>query len=101
MCIRDSIYSALGRLEESKVLGEEVLRLRKEILGERHPETIRASSNLAITYRDLGRMEDARVLEEEILRLRKEILGEQHPHTILASNNLANIRERSAMAANH
>jgi hypothetical protein len=54
------------------------------MFGERHPKTITASNNLAVTYHELRRLSDAKVLREDILRLRKEIFGERHPDTVSA-----------------
>jgi tetratricopeptide (TPR) repeat protein len=82
-------YHSVGEHERALKLGEDVLRLRKEILGERHPDTIRASANLAVFHSALGQHREAEQLEKDVLRLRKEILGERHPDTIFASANLA------------
>ena len=51
-------YSALGRTAEQLALNEKVLKLRTEILGERHPNTLTSMNNLALTYRALGRLKD-------------------------------------------
>ncbi|KIM26170.1 hypothetical protein M408DRAFT_197123 [Serendipita vermifera MAFF 305830] len=83
------IYHSLGRLEEAEKLQKEVVEFNRENLGEKHPNTINASSNLALTYRDLGRLNEAMALQEEVLRLSKEVCGGRDPDTISASNNLA------------
>ncbi|KIM24489.1 hypothetical protein M408DRAFT_75716, partial [Serendipita vermifera MAFF 305830] len=85
-----SLYRSSGRLNEAEVLQQEVLRINKDILGERHPNTIAALNNLANTYSDLGKLSEAEAIQREVLRLRKEILGEKHSDTIMALNNLAN-----------
>ncbi|KIM24295.1 hypothetical protein M408DRAFT_234199 [Serendipita vermifera MAFF 305830] len=93
--IHDSLWSLahtycnLGRYAEAEMLQVEVVKMLKDILGELHPETIRASSNLVLTYRGLGRLNDASILQAEVLRLSQEVHGEDHLDTISASNNLA------------
>ncbi|MFE5241536.1 TIR-like protein FxsC, partial [Streptomyces sp. NPDC056627] len=68
---------------------ERVLADREEILGERHPATLTARSNLASSYNRAGRAEEATVLRERVLADREEILGERHPDTLSARANLA------------
>jgi tetratricopeptide (TPR) repeat protein len=63
--------------------------LRKDILGERHPDTIRASSNLAVTYSALGRHREAEQLAQDVLTLRTQVLGETHPDTLSSLCTLA------------
>jgi tetratricopeptide (TPR) repeat protein len=58
-------------------------------MGERHPDTISTSSNLAATYFALEKYPKAREIQTEVLSLRKQLLGEHHPDTIKASENLA------------
>lgn len=82
-------YHDIGRLEEARILQQEVLDLRKEILGDVHPDTISAMNNLSNTYGTLGRTEESTLLQGEVLRLRKKILGERHPDTVTAMSNLA------------
>jgi tetratricopeptide (TPR) repeat protein len=81
-------YSDLGRHEEALKLQEEVLQLRREKLGESHPDTLTSMGNLAATYSDLGRYDKALKLEEDALWLRREKLGESHPDSLLSMNNL-------------
>ena len=46
---------------------EEVLSLRKKVLGEEHPDTITAMSNLAASLSELGRYQEAVKQYEEVL----------------------------------
>jgi hypothetical protein len=45
-------------------LKEQVLKLRKRISGEKHPDTILAMGNLARTYANMGEIIKARELEK-------------------------------------
>ncbi|PVF92027.1 FabD/lysophospholipase-like protein, partial [Serendipita vermifera] len=82
-------YEKIGRLKEAEKIQREVLAMCHKIHGERHPDTIKASNNLALTYWSLGKLQEAEELQIKVLEMRQEILGEQHPDTIMASNNLA------------
>jgi len=66
--------------------------LRKQILGEQHPDTLTAMANLASTYLNQGKWDEAMGLQEKVLALTKQILGEQHPDTLRAMANLAFMR---------
>jgi tetratricopeptide (TPR) repeat protein len=82
-------YRAVGRLQEAEEVGAKTLLMCREVLGERHPDTTKASNNLAATYSDLGKLKEAEELQVNVLAMRREVLGERHPDTISASNNLA------------
>jgi CHAT domain-containing protein/Flp pilus assembly protein TadD len=72
-------------------LYEKAYRLRKEVLGEKHPGTLTSLSGLAFIYQAIGRLSDALPLYEKAYRLRKEVLGEKHPNTLGSLGNLAGI----------
>ena len=67
-----------------------VYNARKEILGEKHPDTLTSLSNLAISYSDLGNYSKALEMRNAVYNARKEILGEEHPYTLTSLFNLAN-----------
>ncbi|MDR3562094.1 MAG: CHAT domain-containing protein [Negativicutes bacterium] len=75
---------------EALALYEKALKLRAEILGERHPDTIASMANMATNYRFLGRYAESLAFDEKALQLRTEILGERHPDTIMTMDDLAN-----------
>ena len=79
----------LGKYTEAETLQIQVLYARHKVLGEKHPHTISATSNLALTYRGLGKYAEAEKLQIKVLNVRNKILGEEHPDTISASSNLA------------
>ncbi|WP_256324724.1 tetratricopeptide repeat protein [Succiniclasticum ruminis] len=57
----------LDRYEEALKMWEEVLSLQRKILGEEHPDTITAMSNLAASLSELGRYQEAVKQYEEVL----------------------------------
>ena len=77
------------RSREKEPVDLKAFRLRKEELGEKHPDTIRSMANLATSYYQQGRSKEAEEIYIEVLVLRKEVLGEKHPDTIDSMANLA------------
>ena len=67
---------------------EKVLKVRKRILSEKHPDTLMSINNLALSYNNLGQRQEAIELQEKVLKMRKKILGEKHPDTLVLMNNL-------------
>ena len=83
-----------GRYGEAEPLLEQVLQLRREVLGERHPDTLASLDNLAALYLNQGRYGEAEPLYEQALQLRREVLGERHPDTLQSLNDLAALYDR-------
>ncbi|EHK16959.1 uncharacterized protein TRIVIDRAFT_113898, partial [Trichoderma virens Gv29-8] len=86
--VSDFLYDR-GRWREKEPVDRRALDLRREALGEEHPDTVISLSNLAITYHEQGRYDEAERLKNQVLDLRREILGEKHPNTIRSMVNIA------------
>ncbi|MCJ1255882.1 Kinesin light chain 3 [Lignoscripta atroalba] len=84
------VYSESGQTQEAVKLSEQVLKVRKRILGDEHPDTLKSMNNLACSYSDLGQRQEALKLSEQVLKVSKRILGDEHPDTLTSMNNLAN-----------
>jgi tetratricopeptide (TPR) repeat protein len=82
-------YFAAGRHDEALKLREEVLPLRRKVLGPEHPETLNIMNNLANSYFAAGRHEEALKLKEEVVSIRRKAFGTKHPDTLKAMNDLA------------
>ena len=67
-----------------------VYNARKEILGEKHPNTLSALQCLASSYSELGDYSKALEMRSAVYNARKEILGENHPNTLSTLHCLAN-----------
>ncbi|EHK19877.1 uncharacterized protein TRIVIDRAFT_155683 [Trichoderma virens Gv29-8] len=80
-----------GRWREREPVDRRVLHLRRELLGEKHPDTIRSMADLATTYHAQGRYDKAKGIYKQTLDLQREVLGEKHPDTIRSMANLAAI----------
>jgi hypothetical protein len=69
------IDSTAVKAEEIKV---KVLALRREVLSEKHPDTIKSIASLVPTYHQQGRSVKAVEIKVKVLALRREVLGEKH-----------------------
>ena len=65
-----SLLQEQGRFDDARPLFEEALRVRKEVLGDRHEDTLSSIADLASLLLDQGEMDKARPLFEEALRVR-------------------------------
>ena len=72
-------------------LDEDILARRRRDLGEDHPGTLTAASNLAVSLRAAGEYQAARELGEDTLARRRRVLGEDHPDTLASASNLVMI----------
>lgn len=78
-----------GCYEDSAKLSVSTIKVRKEVLGPEHPETLQSMHNLASTYRRLARSEEALTLFLESLNISKRVLGSEHAETLHILNGLA------------
>jgi tetratricopeptide (TPR) repeat protein len=85
------ITNEIARWEEAAAIRQEVLEKRQRVLGNEHPDTIKAMNNLATTLRNQGKLNDATAMQRKVLKKRQEILGDEHLDTIKAMNNLGNM----------
>jgi CHAT domain-containing protein len=84
-------YYEQGLFKKALPLAKNALKIRNEILGEKHPDTLESMNNLAMIYYEFSRESDALPLLEKGYRLMKEVLGEKHPDTLTSLGNLAMI----------
>ena len=82
---------AQGDLSGARKLQEQVLEVRRRILGLEHPDSLDAASNLAAMLPAQGDLSGARKLQEQVLEARRRILGPEHPDTLDVAGNLANM----------
>jgi tetratricopeptide (TPR) repeat protein len=78
-----------GRWKEAEQYQVGAAKLRIEVLGEEHPDTLTVMANLASTYSDQGRWKEAEELEVDVMEIRKRVLGKEHPDTLTSMANLA------------
>jgi tetratricopeptide (TPR) repeat protein len=80
-----------GKYNEAIPLAEQVLAIRKKVLGDNHPDTATSLNNLALLYKSQGRYSEAEPLYQQALAIRKQQLGDNHPDTATSLNNLAEL----------
>ena len=86
-------YMALGDYAEAQRQVERARALRRQQLGDEHPDTLRAAAQLVEVQRRQGRFKEAEALNRDTLDLRRKKLGEEHPDT-LASLQMSATLER-------
>jgi CHAT domain-containing protein/exonuclease VII small subunit len=78
------------KFSKALFFAEKAFKIRMEILGEKHPDTLTSLNNLASIYDSISGLDEFLPLLYECgYRLRKEVLGEKHPDTLGSLNNLA------------
>jgi len=78
-----------GNYADALSLSAEALQLRREVLGERHPDTLQSFNNYAFILETLDRTIEAIPLHAKTLELSRAMLGERHPNTLGSLENLA------------
>lgn len=68
---------------------ERTLDVRREKLGDDHPDTLTSASHLAWNLWLLGEYQRARALDEDTLTRRQRVLGEDAPDTLTSAGQLA------------
>jgi non-specific serine/threonine protein kinase/serine/threonine-protein kinase len=82
-------YVALPRYADALPHLERSLRLRGELLGDDHPDTLTSKHNLAELYRLQSKYDQAEALHREALEGRARTLGPDDPSTLQSKNDLA------------
>ena len=90
-CINNlgDLYVAMGIYEKAEPLYLEAIKIRKELLGVKHPDYATSLDNLGVLYTTTGDYNKAEPLHVEALNIRKDCLGEIHPDYASSLNNLA------------
>jgi len=82
------LYRAQGRYDEAEPLYRQALELRRELLGERHPQVATSLNNLAYLYESQGRYNEAEPLYLEALAMLAQAVGTDHPNFQTVLGNL-------------
>ena len=68
---------------------EKVLEIRRQVLGEEHPEYAQSLNNQALLYYSTGNYARAVPPLQEAIKIQKKLLGKQHPQYAFNVNSLA------------
>lgn len=82
-----TLLGLAGMLEQAAEIEKDVLATRLLLMGERHPETIRAMQNLALRNRRLGNLAASEVLYRDAMRLSAEVLPLNDPQRMTIEVN--------------
>jgi CHAT domain-containing protein len=86
-----ALYSVLGRYGEAEPLYKEALAIKKQQLGDNHPDVAQTLNNLATLYRIQGRYSEAEPLLQQSLVIMKQQLNPNNPDVAQSLNNLAEL----------
>lgn len=78
-----------GKFSDGEKLWLQVVKIRTQILGTDHCDTLRSMTELASTYLNQERVAEAASLHEEVLEQKKRVLGKDHPATLRSMSGLA------------
>jgi tetratricopeptide (TPR) repeat protein len=78
-----------GDYRSARLLQAQVLEAMRQLLGDEHPSTLTAMSNLAATLGELGDVEGSRALHEQVVESSRGVWGDKHAFTLTAMSNLA------------
>jgi eukaryotic-like serine/threonine-protein kinase len=90
--IRDTIgqaYIDLGQYQKAREQLERGLALRRKLLGEDDPNTLRTSHRLARTAYLLGNYQEAEELSSKTLAVQRRVFGVKNRETLISMNGLA------------
>jgi tetratricopeptide (TPR) repeat protein len=79
-----------GDWNTAEVLQNQMIEMRKKLLGPEHPHTLSSMGDLGSTYFNQGKWNKAEQLELQVMDMRTKLLGAEHPDTQLSMENLAN-----------
>jgi CHAT domain-containing protein len=85
-----ALYEA-GRYQDAEPLYQQALAIRRQQLGEDHPDVAASLNNLALLYTDQGRYREAEPLYQQALAILREQFGQNHPDVATSLNNLAGL----------
>ena len=75
------VYNNLGDYDKALEYHNKALKIRKEVLGEKHTDTAASYVGIGNVYDDLGDYNKALELYNKALEIQKEVFGEKHPDT--------------------
>ena len=82
------LLQAQGDLEGAELILREAVDGCREVLGDRHPQTLASVNDLGWVLEDKGKLDSAEVLYREAIRGRRETLGDRHRDTLISIGRL-------------
>ena len=78
-----------GDWNNAEQLENQVMDMRKKLLGAEHPDTLASMGDLASIYCNQGRWNEAEQLHIQVIDMTKKLLGAEHPDTLKSMGDLA------------
>jgi len=83
------VYSRLGLLAKARLLAEKAVKVRRELLGPEHADTLHSMTILGNLERRQGRYAAAAEIHQQVFQIRRRVLGPEHPDTLSSIEDLA------------
>jgi hypothetical protein len=83
------VYSEFCRFRKAEKIQNQVMRGCRELLGENARETLKATVDMASTFRRQGMLDKASMLQLEVMRLMVSVLGDSDADTLTVECELA------------
>ena len=81
----------MGEYAKAEPLYKRALAIKKQVVGENHPEYADSLNGLAVLYDSRGDFAKAELLYQQALLIQKKVLGENHPSYAVGLDNLAGL----------
>ena len=88
------LYDDCGEYDHALRLLEKVGKIRRKILGEKHPDTATTYNNIAGIYDKQRDYDKALEWYQKVLVIDEKILGKKHPDTATTYNNIAGVYDK-------
>lgn len=95
------IAAMQGRLPAAEAAYRDVVRARRDVLGNEHPDTLTAQYELAWVIALAGKRRAALTEYKTVLTARARILGATHPDTLATQNALTSVRKGTIVTPRH
>jgi tetratricopeptide (TPR) repeat protein len=82
-------YLALGDHAAAHSQLSSAFGIRRQILGEEHPDTLKSMMNLATALRVQGKSAQAEQMYRQVLEVQERVRGKEHPDTLKSMMSLA------------
>ena len=95
MEVMGKAYSHLGLYEPAIRLLRQAYEQRTEVLGPKHPDTLRSASSLGGALQRVGEYDESEDLLLQTLEVQQRVMGPEHIDTFNTRNNIATLYGRS------
>ena len=85
--LANTLYE-LGLLNAANHPQEQALKIRREVLGDDHPDTLTSIAGMGLLLRAQGKTAEAEPYYREALDGRRRVLGDAHPQTLSSLHNM-------------